>query len=138
MAREIVYLDDLTGERNAETVRIGWNDVWFEVDLAEANRTKLTEFIETYINAGRPAGHEEPKPEVTRRTRRPRGEGASGEEKLNYSDPQNAGIAHRGRVTEAEAEWVRNNLDEANANRTRAGQPLIDPNDEKEKKRYGF
>lgn len=76
-----------------------------------------------------------------RRGRRPRGEGAApstAEAKLDYTAPENAGILHRGRVTETEAEWVRLNLDEANANRTRAGQPIIDPTDEKEKKRYGF
>ncbi len=76
-----------------------------------------------------------------RRGRRPRSEGApaaASGPKLDYTAPENAGIMHRGRVTEAEAEWVRNNLDEANANRRNAGQPEIDPNDEKEKKRYGF
>lgn len=75
-----------------------------------------------------------------RRGRRPRGEGAAAASgpKLDYSAPENAGVMHRGRVTETEAEWVRNNLDEANENRRRSGQPEIDPNDEKEKKRYGF
>jgi hypothetical protein len=74
-----------------------------------------------------------------RRGRRPRGEGAAARgDKVDYTSPEHAGVMHRGRVTEAEAEWVRNNLDEANANRRRAGQPEIDPNDEKEKKRYGF
>lgn len=59
-------------------------------------------------------------------------------EKVDYSLPENSGIIHRGRITEVEAAWVRDHLEEANANRQRAGQPLIDPRDAKEKQRYGF
>lgn len=84
---------------------------------------------------------EVPSESTVPRQRRPRGTGAlraAQGEKLNYSDPENAGIMHRGRVTEVEAEWVRNNVEQANANRARAGQPPIDPTDEKEIKRYGF
>jgi len=82
----------------------------------------------------------QPEPQTRQRGRRQRSESAASGSgaKLDYTAPENAGIMHRGRVTEAEAEWVRNNLDEANANRARVGQSAIDPNDEKEKKRYGF
>jgi hypothetical protein len=139
VAREVVYTDDLSGERDAEPVRFGWNETWFEIDLAEENRSKLEEFLETYINAGRPVqgphGGEAEAPR--RRGRQPRAASAS-EDKIDYTSPEHAGTLHRGRIMEAEAEWVRNNLDAANGNRTRAGQPLIDPSDEKEKRRYGF
>lgn len=139
MAREIVYLDDLTGEHGAEPVKIGWQDVWFEVDLAEANRTELTEYIEKFINAGRPVSDATGGPEPARRTRRPRGEGAaSSGEKIDYGTLEHAGTPHRGRTTEAEAELVRNNLDEINERLKAGGHPEIDPNDEKAKKRYGF
>lgn len=59
-------------------------------------------------------------------------------DRVNYSDPEYAGTLHRGRVTEAEKEFVRQNLDVANANRQRAGQPPIDPDDPKEKQRYNL
>jgi hypothetical protein len=130
VAREVVYSDDLTGEHGAEPVRIGWNDVWFEVDLAEANRTKLTEFIEPYINAGRPAGREEAPP----RTRAPRGTAAP-KRTLAVED---YGFPRRGRVSAEEAEYVREHLDEVNARLKAAGVREIDPSDEKLKERYGL
>ena len=78
---------------------------------------------------------EEPK----RRGRKPRGEGASAAtEKVNYASLEHAGTPHRGRVTEAEAELVRNNLADINERLEAQGHPKIDPNDDKAKKRYGF
>lgn len=59
-------------------------------------------------------------------------------DRVDYGDPDNAGILHRGRVTEREAAWVRNNLERANVNRERVGQAPIDPDDPKERQRYGF
>lgn len=60
------------------------------------------------------------------------------EERVDYGSADHAGILHRGRVTEREAEWVRNNLEQANANRQRVGQSPIDADDPKERQRYGF
>jgi hypothetical protein len=59
-------------------------------------------------------------------------------EKRDYSSPEWAGTEHRGRTTEAEASWVRANLEAANANRAREGQAPIDIKDPKMVKRYGF
>jgi hypothetical protein len=59
-------------------------------------------------------------------------------ERVDYTSPEKFGQLHRGRVTEEEASLVRDNLQQANANREKAGQAPIDPNDEREKKRYGF
>ena len=67
-----------------------------------------------------------------------RGAPAPAGPKPDYTSPESAGILHRGRVTTAEADWVRANLDGANANRARSGQPPIDPADPKEKQRYGL
>jgi len=72
------------------------------------------------------------------RSGRPAGSKAATTEKRDYASPQWAGVEHRGRVTEAEATWVRQNLETANANRAREGQAPINPNEEKMKKRYGF
>ena len=72
---------------------------------------------------------------------RPAGRGgskASTGEKRDYTSPEWAGVEHRGRTTEAEAMWVRDNLDAANANRAREGQAPIDIKDAKMIKRYGF
>jgi len=59
-------------------------------------------------------------------------------DKRDYSSPQWAGVEHRGRVTEAEAAWVRDHLDQANENRAREGQAPISRDDPKMIKRYGF
>lgn len=71
------------------------------------------------------------------RSSRAASSGSSGD-RVDYGSPEHAGILHRGRVTEREAGWVRANLEQANANRERAGQPAIDPDDPKERQRYGF
>lgn len=63
---------------------------------------------------------------------------SSSDERVDYGSPDHAGILHRGRVTEREAAWVRDNLERANANRARVGQVAIDPEDAKERQRYGF
>ena len=59
-------------------------------------------------------------------------------EKIDYGSPEHAGVLHRGRVTEREAELVRADLARANANRAREGQLAIDPADAKERARYGL
>ena len=56
--------------------------------------------------------------------------------KVDYGSADHAGVLHRGRVTEREAAFVRSNLERANANRAREGQPAIDPADPKEQQRY--
>jgi hypothetical protein len=63
---------------------------------------------------------------------------ASSGAKVDYGSADHAGVLHRGRVTEREAAFVRANLDQANANRAREGQPPIDPADPKERQRYGL
>lgn len=132
MAREIVFTDDLSGEHGAEPVRIGWNDTWFEVDLAEANRKKLTDFIETYINAGRPAGRETP----PARQRAARGSGGGGSKREITEEEY--GLPRRGRASAEEANYVKTHLDEVNKRRVEAGYPPIDPSDEKMKARFGL
>lgn len=57
---------------------------------------------------------------------------------IDYSDPRFAGNLHRGRVTQAEAKTVREELDVINQRLVREGRPPIDPADPKHKVRYGF
>lgn len=59
-------------------------------------------------------------------------------ERIDYKSPDFAGQLHRGRLTDEEKEFVRNNIDRANINRAKVGQPALDVNDPKERARYGF
>lgn len=134
MAREIVFTDDITGEPGAETVRFAWNEVWFEVDLIEANRLKLEELLTPYMNGGRPAKAEEP----VKRTRAPRGTRAPDTERVDYTGPEHAGEPHRGRVSPEEAAYVRENLEAVNRRLKAEGMREIDAGDAKMAERYGI
>ena len=72
--------------------------------------------------------------------RRPSAPGAAGSRagRIDYTSPEHAGSLHRGRVTEAEAAYVREHLDAVNARLAADGERVIDPADPKEKARYGF
>lgn len=84
-----------------------------------------------------------PKPQ-----RRSRGEGgderrshnqrADGGPLVNYNDPDNAGLPHKGKIGEAEAAFVRDNLELVNERRATAGHDPIDPSKPEHAKRYGF
>jgi hypothetical protein len=74
-----------------------------------------------------------PAAEKAKRQRAPRAEG-----KIDYSSPEYAGNPHRGRVTEAEAAYVRDHFDEVNKRLSSEGLRLLDPADEKTKQRYGL
>jgi hypothetical protein len=86
---------------------------------------------------------EPPKPQ-----RRSRGEGsderrshnqrADGGALVNYNDPDNAGLPHKGKIGEAEAAFVRDNLELVNERRTAAGHAPIDPSNADHARRYGF
>jgi hypothetical protein len=59
-------------------------------------------------------------------------------ERINYATTEHAGEPHRGTVSEAEAEIVRNNLDEVNDRLRRDGFREIDPTDPEIAARYKF
>jgi hypothetical protein len=70
-----VVVDDLDGSPAAETVRLGWNGEWRELDLSKRNVGALSRVLERYWAAGRPVGGEgragrRPKPRGAR-SRRP-------------------------------------------------------------------
>jgi len=58
--------------------------------------------------------------------------------RVDYATIDHAGKPHRGRITDAEKEIVRNNLDEVNRRLRDAGLREIDPNDPTLKERYGL
>jgi hypothetical protein len=132
MAREVVYTDDLDGTHGAEPVRFTWDSVEWEIDLAEANRKKLEEALRPFLDKAHPANVAQAKTTTTR-TRR-----ASTEGRIDYSSPEFAGNPHRGRVTGAEAAYVRDNFDAVNKRLSAEGKPMLDPSDPKTKKRYGL
>jgi hypothetical protein len=66
------------------------------------------------------------------------GSGRSGRGKVNYATLEHAGEPHRGRITEAEKELVRKNLDQVNRRLRDAGQREIDPADQAMRDRYGL
>jgi hypothetical protein len=75
-------------------------------------------------------------PEHKRRT--PRGRSGRGSSKVNYATLEHAGEPHRGRITDAEKELVRGNLDMINKRLRDAGQREINPNDPEMQRRYGL
>ena len=64
--------------------------------------------------------------------------GGSRRAKIDYGSADHAGSLHRGRVTSAEAAYVREHLDAVNARLAANGERVIDPSDPKEKARYGL
>lgn len=71
-----------------------------------------------------------------RRGRGPGRKQASGGERVDYTSPENAGMLHRGRITEAEIAWVKANREQASKNREKQSGKPIDFTDPAEKKRY--
>jgi hypothetical protein len=81
-------------------------------------------------------GAREPAP---RRRGRPSGDGQPARRtKTNYATLEHAGEPHRGRITEAEKQIVRENLDEVNRRLNEQGIRTIDPADPDMRKRYGL
>ena len=58
-----VLVDDLDGSEGAETVRLGWDGEWRELELSKRNLASLSRVLTKYWNAARPvAGDRQPKP----------------------------------------------------------------------------
>ena len=49
-----VLVDDLDGSEGAETVRLGWNGDWRELELSKKNLASLSRALDKYWDAGRP------------------------------------------------------------------------------------
>jgi hypothetical protein len=69
---------------------------------------------------------------------RRRSAGGSGRGKVNYATLEHAGEPHRGRITEAEKELVRDNLDAVNRRLRESDMREIDPSDPTMRERYGL
>jgi hypothetical protein len=134
MAREVVITDDITGEQGAEPFEFTWDGVNREIDLTPDSRKKLEDLLKPYLEKSRmrqaPTDAER-KQTAPRRQRRAEG-------KIDYSSPEHAGKPHRGRVTEAEAAYVREHFDEVNQRLSREGMRTLDRSDAKVRERYGL
>jgi hypothetical protein len=64
--------------------------------------------------------------------------GRSRKERVDYTSIEHAGRPHRGRITDAEKQIVRTNLDEVNRRLRAAGLREIDPEDPTLRERYGL
>jgi hypothetical protein len=80
------------------------------------------------------AGPPAPAPQGRRRGGRTSGQRG----KVSYATLKHAGEPHRGRITEAEKELVRGNLEQINTRLRQAGLREIDPNDPAMRERYGL
>jgi hypothetical protein len=70
--------------------------------------------------------------------RRSHNQRADGGALVNYNDPENAGLPHKGKIGEAEAAFVRDNLELVNERRVAAGHEPLDPGNAEHVKRYEF
>jgi nucleoid-associated protein Lsr2 len=54
-------IDDLDGSEGAETITLGWNGDWRELDLSKRNLASLSRTLDRYWDVGRPvAGNRRP------------------------------------------------------------------------------
>ncbi len=49
-----VLIDDLDGSEGAETVTLGWNGDWRELDLSKRSLASLSRTLDKYWDVGRP------------------------------------------------------------------------------------
>jgi hypothetical protein len=49
-----VLIDDLDGSEGAETITLGWNGDWRELDLSKRNVASLSRTLDKYWKVGRP------------------------------------------------------------------------------------
>jgi hypothetical protein len=62
-----VLIDDLDGSEGAETIRLGWNGDWRELELSKKNLAALSKALDKYWDVSRPLSQDG----QPRRRRRP-------------------------------------------------------------------
>jgi hypothetical protein len=122
---EFVQPGDTSGQRATLTV-----DQFNKLGGSRDMKAILTRALEEQHQAGAEA----PAP----RRRGTRGGAAPSRSKTNYASLEHAGEPHRGRITDAEKELVRGNLEKINKRLRDSGLREIDPNDPTMKDRYGL
>jgi hypothetical protein len=123
---EVVQPGETSGQRVTLTV-----DQFNKLGGSKDMKVILTRALEEQRQTG---AQEAPAPR-----RRQRGAGAApARTKTNYASLEHAGEPHRGRITDAEKELVRGNLEKINKRLRDSGLREIDPNDSTMKERYGL
>jgi hypothetical protein len=116
------------------------------LDVTPPDEEEAQRYVLTVVNFNKLATHrpmaevlEDAKPVVPPRPqRRSHNTTASGEPLRNYNDPDWAGLPHKGKVGEAEAAFVRDNLELVNQRRVAAGHTPVNPANAADAKRYGL
>jgi hypothetical protein len=107
----------------------------FVLTLEELNNLSPERDMETVLTDAYRAQQEE---EGRRRVRRGRRQGGKRRPRRDFTSPEHAGEPHRGRVSDEEKQYVRENLDAVNARLREKGLPEIDPTDPEMTERYGL
>ena len=107
----------------------------FVMTLEEFNNLSEEYDMEAVLENALRAQHEE---ESSRQGRRRRRGGGERRQRVDYASPEHAGEPHKGRIRDAEKEYVRENLAEVNARLERDGYRTIDPEDPEMAERYGL
>ncbi|WP_119697591.1 histone-like nucleoid-structuring protein Lsr2 [Microbacterium halotolerans] len=53
MATRYIVVSDLSGEYEAESVRVGFDGTWYELDATESERVELEKTLRPYLQVGR-------------------------------------------------------------------------------------
>ncbi len=99
------------------------------------NLAQRTDMATVLKNALREQQEQDGRRRGRRTTRRGTGQRR---QRRDFASPEHAGEPHRGRITDAEKEYVRNNLDEVNRRLRDKGMREIDPSDPEMAERYGL
>ncbi len=108
-----VLVDDLDGTEASETVHIGWNGEWRELDLSKRNLQALSRVLDKYWNASRPVSRQrraagtKRKGGGARRARSTRGSGRDPKAIRAWAAEQGIEVPSRGRIP-AEVERLYN------------------------------
>jgi hypothetical protein len=138
-----IFPDELEGLQMADRfVRLEWTPPGarraesLTVPQKAFDALAKTGDMETILLGAITAQHERKgQAETPRRARRG---GGSGRGKVNYAALNHAGEPHRGRITEAEKQIVRDHFDEVNKRLSQKGMRMIDPADPAMQERYGL
>ena len=140
-----IFPDELEGLQTAERiVRLEWTPPGArQADSLTVSQEAFDALaqgsdMKTILLRAITASHEQ-RGQATTPTRARRGGGnGRGRGKVNYATLEHAGEPHRGRITEAEKQIVREHFDEVNKRLSDKGMRMIDPADPAMQERYGL
>lgn len=110
----------------------------FVVPVAKLATLATVAPLEEVLAQAEPVAPPKPQRRLQGEGRRSHNQRADGGPLINYNEPDNAGLPHKGKIGEAEAAFVRDNLELVNSRRATAGHAPIDPSNPEHAKRYGF